>query len=208
MDIFRKKNCSQSKPSHISHQLKKQADRECLWCHEEYLNVSISSAVMDLWFTPYSDFTKYHLPSSNGTWQRSKGTMKIWKKIKASVASRNCRPLHQFHLTNWDFWWSFLKASINQVGSIDFCPSKPITLPPRIMEVANYPKMKGNAHFPLPWLWEEEKTTTGPTTSPTTVPLRIEELPFYKLALPELGSLVSWWISILFNGLRFPMFFC
>ena len=71
------------------------------------------------------------------------------------------------------------------------------------MEVANYPKMKGNSHFPLPWLWEEEKTTTGPTT----VPLRIEELPFYKLALPELGSLVSWWISILFNGLRFPIFF-
>lgn len=99
--IFRK-NCSQSKPSPISHQLKKQADEECVWCHEAILRSNPC---------PVSMLKSKHFLSSHGFVIHSadlltaldsyrKALAEHFEKIKAW---RTWRHLH-LHLTNWDLY--------------------------------------------------------------------------------------------------------
>ena len=133
VDIFLENNCSHNPNLHkISHQLKKQQIEWRVpmvswgnppgprnpWPRYHCLKVSISSAVMDLWFTPYLDFAKCLLQ----IFQRA---LDSYRKAPWKLCSlKDLQTSSPIPFNELGFSMIFPKRRYHSSDSVDFGPSK------------------------------------------------------------------------------------
>ena len=128
--FWEKKLLTQSKPSPISHQLKKQkrmasvygvmrqSAKAVILAPYHCLKVSISSAVMDLWFTHYLDFAKCLLQ----IFQRA---LDSYRKAPWKLCSlKDLQTSSPIPFNELGFLLIFRKRQYQSSDSMDFGPSK------------------------------------------------------------------------------------